>query len=182
MLQSGLATGYTESRRRTQPRKRHAAELLLEQHRAAMLRYARRICGDRATAEDVLQISMLRAWRNASSLRNPAAIQAWLATIVRREAARMLASSSYTTVSIDCVQEAELVVSPSVNEADLADLRARIAALPSIYREPLIMQVVFGCSVDEISQRLNIKIGTVLSRLSRARDSLREAYKGASTS
>ena len=141
-----------------------------------MLRHARRICGNMAAAEDVVQISMFRAWQNAAALRNPAATRAWLATIVRREAARMFAPSGYTTLSLDCVADAELPVASTSNDAELADLHDRIAALPSIYSEPLILQVVVGYSVDEISRRLNLKLGTVLSRLSRARDSLRESY------
>lgn len=61
---------------------------LAETHRKDLYKYAYRLSGDSHTAEDLVQDSLLRAWRSLDKLKQPAAIKDWLKTIVRRENAR----------------------------------------------------------------------------------------------
>jgi RNA polymerase sigma-70 factor (ECF subfamily) len=66
-----------------------------------MYRYAAWLCRDRTIAEDVVQESLLRAWKSLDSLREDAAAKHWLLTIVRRENARYFERRRLETVDVD---------------------------------------------------------------------------------
>jgi len=139
-----------------------------------MYRYAAWLSRDRTIAEDVVQESLLRAWKSLDSLRDEAAAKHWLLTIVRRENARYFERRRLETVDVDNLtpsQEALLVSQP--NE-ELDDMRAAIYRLEDDYREPLVLQVLMGYSTNEIAELMGMKQGAVLTRLHRARHKLRD--------
>jgi len=80
-----------------------------------MYRYAAWLCRDKAIAEDVVQESLLRAWKSLDALRDAAAAKQWLLTIVRRENARYFERRRLETVDLDNLtpsQEALLAEAP----------------------------------------------------------------------
>jgi len=136
--------------------------------------YAHRLAGDRHTAEDLVQESLLRAWRSLEQLQSLPAAKAWLYRIVRRENARRYARAH--PQPNDTLPEA---IAERRSHYDTGTeafvLRRALRALPSQYREPLVLQVLRGHSQQEIAERFGRNRATVGTRLFRARQRLRAA-------
>jgi RNA polymerase sigma-70 factor, ECF subfamily len=141
---------------------------------ADLYRFAYSLCRDRFGAEDLVQEALSRAWRSWESLREPAAMKAWLFTIVRNEHARTFARKRVELVDAD-VYELDL---PDLSAPAGAGPDALLAALPLAYREPLVLQVLGGFSCREIAEMLHTSEGAVMTRLSRARQALRAHIAG----
>ena len=77
---------------------------LLEMLRPDLLRFAFWLARDRAVAEDVVQETLIRAWKSREELKDPAAARPWLFTIVRREHARLYERKRLPTVDVDEVE------------------------------------------------------------------------------
>jgi RNA polymerase sigma-70 factor (ECF subfamily) len=149
---------------------------LFESMRPDLLRFAHWLARDRALAEDIVQESMLRAWRSRDALKDQAAARAWLLTIVRREHARLYERKRLELVALDDGIEPEGMPSPPGPDSEIDSLRGAILKLPLEYREPLIMQVLGGFSTAEIAEELSLSSTAVLTRLFRARNKLRSLY------
>jgi RNA polymerase sigma-70 factor, ECF subfamily len=150
-------------------------EALCQSLRPDLLRFAFWLSRDRAMAEDVVQESMLRAWKAQDSLLNEAAAKPWLLTIVRRECARLFERKRFVTVDIDELVAKEEPTLAIAEEQDIGEMRAALFKLPDEYREPLLLQVLMGYSTAEIARELNLSNAAVLTRLFRARQQLRAA-------
>ena len=149
---------------------------LLEMLRPDLLRFAFWLARDRAVAEDVVQETMIRAWKSREELKDPAAARPWLFTIIRREHARLYERKRLPTVDVD---ELEALGDPALasdGDAGLDDLRRAIMQLPDDYREPLVLQVLGGLSTAERASELKLTQPAVLTRLFRARNRLRVIY------
>ena len=118
----------------------------------------------------------MRAWRSLDSLNDEKAAKSWLITILRRENARRFERKQFDTVDIDDVSVHDETQDA---EGDVHDreLHRLLGGLSDEYREPLVLQLIFGFSGDEISQQLNLNKNTVMTRLFRARNQLREALE-----
>jgi RNA polymerase sigma-70 factor (ECF subfamily) len=155
----------------------HELARLLESFRPDLLRFAFWLARDRTVAEDVVQETMLRAWRARAELRNTTAIRPWLLTIVRREHARLHERKRLPTVDLDeYVANQDMALALYDADPEIADLRRAILALPDEYREPIVLQVLGGFSTGEIASELGLSVPAVLTRLFRARNKLREMY------
>ncbi len=150
-------------------------QALCQSLRPDLLRFAFWLSRDRATAEDVVQESMLRAWKAQDSILDEKATKPWLLTIIRREYARTFERKRIVTVDVDELVAREEPMLAAVEDQDLRDVRAALLKLPDEYREPLILQVLMGYSTAEIASELNLSGPAVLTRLFRARKQLREA-------
>jgi RNA polymerase sigma-70 factor, ECF subfamily len=150
-------------------------QALCQSLRPDLLRFAFWLSRDRALAEDVVQESMLRAWKAQDSLLDEAAAKPWLLTIIRREYARTFERKRLQTQDVDELIAKEEPMLAAAEEQDLSDVRAAILKLPDEYREPLVLQVLMGYSTAEIAQELNLSGPAVLTRLCRARRQLRTA-------
>ncbi len=159
------------------PRRRRF-EQLCEPLRADLFRFAFWLARDRSIAEDVVQETLLRAWRSLDSLTDDGAAKPWLLTIARREHARLFERKRLDTVSVDALTIAEDPALARTDDHESADIHAAILALPDDYREPLVLQVLMGYSTDEIADQLGLTNGAVLTRLCRARQKLRSAVLG----
>lgn len=147
------------------------------------LSLARWLTGNAADAEDVVQEACLRAFGAIASIQNANA-RAWLLAIVRNTAFSWMAKnrpkSIVTTDDAGLFEQAGLEMaepqaSPEamlIKKADAAQLHNAIAALPLAYREVLVLREIEDLSYREISKVLSIPVGTVMSRLARARSSL----------
>ncbi len=140
-----------------------------------LYRYAYWLSGDRACAQDLVQETFLRAWRRFDSLRDEKAAQGWLMTILRREHARGFAQPRLNLVEED--PEAAAIQLDALRPEIMA-MRKAVLQLPQRYREPLVLQVLEGYSLQEIAARLNLPANTVATRLFRARARLRRMLSG----
>jgi RNA polymerase sigma-70 factor (ECF subfamily) len=147
---------------------------LAELYSTDLYRYAMWICGNDALAKDLVQETFLRAWRALDRLKDVTAAKGWLITILRREFARTFERKVPRFTNVD-----ELVVA---DEAELGPderaerelLRAGILQLAPKYRDPLLLQVVFGHSCAEIAEQLEISQSAVMTQLFRAREKLKK--------
>ena len=142
-------------------------------------RFARWLTGSAVDAEDVVQESCLRAMSGASKF-NGGSPKAWLIAIVRNTAFTWMARNRpRDLVLTDDLESAErassdapLAASPEaevIARADAAMLRAAITALPAPFREALVMREFNDMSYREIAEATGAPVGTVMSRLARAR-------------
>ena len=148
-------------------------QALCQSLRPDLLRFAFWLSRDRAVAEDVVQETMLRAWKARDSLLDEGAAKPWFLTIIRREFARTFERKRLPAVDIDELIRAEEPSLAATEESDLAEMRAAIFKLPDEYREPLVLQVLMGYSTAEIARELGLSGPAVLTRLFRARHQLR---------
>ena len=139
-----------------------------------MYRYAAWLSRDRSVAEDVVQESLLRAWKSLDALRDDGAAKPWLLTIVRRENARYFERRRLETVDVDDLSPAQEALLAEEPDEQLDALRESIFELDDDYREPLVLQVLLGYSTKEIGELMGLKQGAVLTRLHRARLKLKE--------
>ena len=147
-------------------------EKLINEFSSDLYRYALWLCGDRATAEDLVQETFMRAWRSIDSLKNRDSVKGWLFTILRRENARLHERQRPETSQIDTAQLEDINHYDTSTEAFV--LRRALARLASDYREPLVLQVLGGFSCEEIAHMLDMSVSAVMTRVFRARKTLRE--------
>jgi RNA polymerase sigma-70 factor (ECF subfamily) len=169
-LKSGDSTMMERSRSKPGRARFQALCLAL---RPDLLRFAFWLCRDHALAEDVVQESMLRAWKSQDSLEDEKAAKPWLLTIVRRELARTFERKRLNTVNVEDMVALEDPALAAGDQAELAEMRTAIFKLPQEYREPLVLQALMGYSTSEIANELNLSLPAVLTRLFRARHQLR---------
>ena len=152
--------------------KHSAFQGLVKSYSAELYRYAYWLSRDRFAAEDLVQETFARAWIAWGTLRDTRAAKSWLYTILRNEHARLFERKRIETVDeqdLDSLQDQRT----GSASADL-EMREALHALPLAYREPLLLQVLGGFSCDEIAQMMELSVGAVMTRLSRARMVLRK--------
>jgi RNA polymerase sigma-70 factor (ECF subfamily) len=155
----------------TKSREQRFEDLVLRYH-ADLYRYAHWLSGNTATAEDLLQDVFLRAWSALDTLRDSDAAKSWLITITRRENARRFERyrPEQSDVDMDTLPAHETA---SDTNTESLILRRAIADLDETYREPLLLQVLGGYRCEEIGDLLGLSPGAVMTRLFRARATLR---------
>jgi len=146
-------------------------ERTVRAYSADLYRYAYWLCRDRFVAEELVQESFARAWKGWHELREPGAVKPWLIAILRNERARMYARKQLPMADED-VSELEIPDLPSLGEN--LDLKRQLERLPLAYREPLLLQVLGGFSCGEIATMLETSEGAIMTRLTRARQALRQ--------
>ena len=150
---------------------------LFESYRVDLTRFALWLARDPTVAEDLVQETLLRAWRSRGALREQTAVRPWLFTIARREYARLYERKRLPLVDIhECELQEDEALARYDEDPEIDDLRRAILRLPDEYRIPLIMQVLGGLSTAEIAAELKLSGAAVLTRLYRARNRLRELY------
>ena len=146
---------------------------LISQYATDLYRYAYWLAGNREVAEDLVQDTLLRAWKSAHKLNDPKAVKSWLFTIVRRENARRFERKQAEFSDTPVTELAEKQASYDTSTEAFV-LRQAIHELPQEYREPLLLQVIHGYSQKEIAEHLGISTAGAGTRLFRARQKLRE--------
>ncbi len=142
-----------------------------------LFRYAFWLCHDRQIAEDLVQETFLRAWKALDSLKEEKAAKAWLITILRRENARRFERKQFDLVDIETTAVPDRKTPGMEQKMENEWLRRHIADLAPEYREPLLLQVIGGFSGEEIAGILDLNKNTVMTRLFRARNQLKEAME-----
>jgi RNA polymerase sigma-70 factor (ECF subfamily) len=159
-------------------------ESLVLPHREALLGYALALTQNTDEAEDLVQETTLRALRGFDSFRADGPMRAWLLAILRnlfinhyRSRKRMPAS-----LALDALENPDPFL-PSVpgpermvfSRLEGDAIRVAVSRLPDDYRRVLLCSDVQGMTYQEISQQLGLPVGTVRSRLSRARSRIRRS-------
>ena len=150
-------------------------EALVKALHRDVYRYAYWLTRDSQVTEDLVQETFLRAWRALDSLKDEKATKSWFITILRRENARRFERKRF---EMSEYQEASITDTQSTSteqEIEHYWLREKIAQMPEEYREPLVLQVIGGFSGEEIADILSLNKNTVMTRLFRARNQLKEA-------
>lgn len=150
-------------------------EALVKALHADLYRYAYWLCHDKHIAEDLVQETFLRAWRALDSLKDEKAAKSWLITILRRENARRFERKRFDMSEYEEATITDVKATSSEQEIENYWLREKIAQMPEEYREPLVLQIIGGFSGDEIATMLSLNKNTVMTRLFRARNQLKEA-------
>jgi RNA polymerase sigma-70 factor (ECF subfamily) len=150
-------------------------------HLDAAYNLARWLIGNERDAEDVTQEACLRAFKFFDGFRGGDA-RAWLLTIVRRSAWTWLRSNRRHEEAVEFDEELhggiDVSASPEVSlirAGDVDAVRQAIATLPAVFREVLVLRELEDCSYKEIADIAGVPIGTVMSRLTRARRQLQAA-------
>lgn len=152
-------------------------------HLPAAYNLARWICRNEADAADVVQEALMRALQYFDSYRGGDA-RAWLLQIVRNSAHSWIGSNrpagrvSLVETELDTAEDAEDPMSTVAAQAEAAGLRRAIAQLPLEQREVLVLREFEDLSYRQIADITDTPIGTVMSRLSRARDQLAAIVRG----
>ena len=176
MKQGRIATTSDDQRR--------AFEAEALPHLDTVYRVALRLAGSESQADDLTQETMLRAFRSWHQFKSGTNVRAWLLTILRHTFINEYRRTRRAGVTLDVSEVEEFRVFPDVQEADpegrffdqIVDdevLRA-IDALPEEFREALVLSDVEDLSYAQIAKVLEVPIGTVKSRLFRARRALQK--------
>ena len=140
-------------------------------------RYARALAGDRAAADDLVQDTLERAWAKLHLYRRGTDLRAWLFTVMHNVYVNQLRAARPVAQLDEDMPE----LSQPGRESDgleLRDLDLAIRRLPPDQREVLLLVVLEDMRYDEAAGTLGILIGTVMSRLARAREKLRAMLSG----
>jgi len=148
------------------------------EHIPRLRRYARALLGDRYAADDLVQDTLERAWNKFHLWRPGSDLRAWLFTIMHNVFVNQIRSKRS---EIEKTMEELPVVAVRATQSDsleIADVERALRALPDEQREVLILVAIEEMTYDEVSRALAIPIGTVMSRLSRARERMRRLIAG----
>jgi RNA polymerase sigma factor (sigma-70 family) len=140
-------------------------------------RYARALVGERSSADDLVQDTLERAWAKLHLYRRGTDLRAWLFTVMHNVHVNRVRATRLNDPLED--EMPELAQRGTQPDALLVrDLDRAIARLPADQRAVLLLVTLEEMSYEEVARTLGIPIGTVMSRLSRAREKLRAMMLG----
>jgi RNA polymerase sigma-70 factor (ECF subfamily) len=136
-------------------------------------RYARALTGERTAADDLVQDTLERAWTKLHLWRSGSDLRAWLFTIMHNVHVNQVRSRGAPTLPID-EDMPDAPVRPTQSDLlEVRDVEAALRRLPVEQREVLLLVALEHLSYQQSADTLGIPIGTVMSRLARARERLR---------
>jgi len=140
-------------------------------HAGSLLRFALRLTRNAATAEDLVQETLLLAWRGFHQLEGGANARAWLFRILihAHYGQNRKARARPRTVALSAAD------SVGRTDAEFLEVTQALDRLALDHRTVLLLAVVEGFTCREIGEILGVPMGTVMSRLSRAREAMRES-------
>lgn len=141
-------------------------------------RYARALLGDRAAADDLVQDTLERAWRRLAQWRAGSDLRAWLFSIMHNLRVDQLRRPVLPTQALDDDSEQAPSRPTQSDQLELLDLEAALRQLPDEQRAVLLLVALEEMSYAEVAAALDIPLGTVMSRLSRGRERLRQIMDG----
>jgi RNA polymerase sigma-70 factor (ECF subfamily) len=139
-------------------------------------RYAIALVGDVSTADDLVQDCIERAWKNRSTMKDERAVFAWLRVILHNaniDRVRLRRRRPEETESLDTVSETLSNGAASDELALSMDMVRAMNRLTVEHRQVLLLVALESLSYREVADELGVPIGTVMSRLGRARERLR---------
>jgi RNA polymerase sigma-70 factor (ECF subfamily) len=162
------------------PGSRPNVEQLVDEHYASLYRYAYRLSGSAVDAEDLTQDTFCQAQRKLAQLRDGARAKGWLFSILRNAYLhRVRAHKHAPVVSLDGVGELPERLPEPLPEVDPDCLQHVLNELPEVFRTPLVLYYFEDFSYREIAEQMEVPLGTVMSRLARAKAHLRSRLEAA---
>lgn len=149
--------------------------VLIHEHAPALYRIAYRLVGDCHDAEDVVQETLRSAWKSRETFECGRGQRAWLAAILRRRVIdRWRRTSTRPMLVGDGVLEVPVSANDPTTNEFTDEMQQALSQLPPELRESLLLVVVGELTHQETADALGVPLGTVLSRVSRARQRLRK--------
>ena len=149
----------------------------LDQLIPRLRRYARALTGERAVADDLVQDTLERAWSKLHLWRSGSDLRAWVFTIMHNTYMNQVRGRN--PVHLVPIDDEALEMAAHGTQTDpfeIRDLDAALRRLPDDQREVLLLIALEGLSYEDAARALAIPVGTVMSRLSRARERLRSDW------
>ncbi len=147
---------------------------LIDDHLDAVYRYAYRLTGAVQDAEDLTQQVFLLAQQRLDQLREVERARGWLCTILRNCFLRMVQQTQpVPATNVGLNMESVPAEDVSGRAVDSDELQAALDELPAEFRVVVAMYYFEDCSYREIAEKLDLPMGTVMSRLARAKGHLR---------
>jgi RNA polymerase sigma-70 factor (ECF subfamily) len=151
---------------------------LIIEHIPRLRRYARALVGDRYIADDLVQDTLERAWNKFYLWRPGSDLRAWLFTIMHNVFVNQARRRRYETEQTVEEMPAVAARGTQAQQLELQDVDRALRILPAEQREVVLLVAVEELSYKEVSRALDVPIGTVMSRLSRARERMRHVLGG----
>jgi RNA polymerase sigma-70 factor (ECF subfamily) len=159
---------------------------LVDRHGASLFRLAFLLVGNGADAEDVVQETLMGAFRHLNRFRGHSSVKTWLRAILTNQAAMQRRTRVRRKVVALLDEEGDSAALEEVPEAGSAveqtdarlDVQAVLSALSPEHRQVIVLREYEGMSYQEIAEVLGVPHGTVESRLFRAREHLKQLLKG----
>ena len=140
--------------------------------------FAVSLCGNATRADDLVQETLVKAWANHSSFEPGTNLRAWLYTILRNEFYSQMRKKAREIEDSDGALAARLAVHPGQQgHMDMVDFRNALSLLPDDQREALILVGATGFSYEEAAEVCGCAVGTIKSRVSRARSRLADVLQ-----
>jgi RNA polymerase sigma-70 factor (ECF subfamily) len=148
-------------------------------HLGPLRRYARALMKDRTEADDLVQDSVARALSRAHCFQPGTNLRAWLFTIMHNVHVNTI-RQRVTRPEGASDEALGRLVSPANQDdrVELRDMARALDTLPPEQRQVLLLVALEGLKYDEVATVLEVPVGTVMSRLSRAREALRRQLSG----
>lgn len=145
-------------------------DAVMRENFASVSAYARTATSHRHIAEEAVQETFIRAWRYWPTFRNESTVISWLITICRRVIIDLVQKE---TTAVELPQE----IADRHDDYELTALQELVSHLPLPQREVIVLCAFLGFDYETAASTLNIPVGTVRSRLARARESLGNELK-----
>jgi RNA polymerase sigma-70 factor (ECF subfamily) len=156
------------------PASQRTVQKLVEEHYVSLYRYAFRLSGTAADAEDLTQDTFCQAQLKLSQLRDPGCTRAWLFRILRNAYLHRIRSENHEQlVSLNEVEELAERLPGSLPPVEPEQLQQALNELPEPFRTPIILYYFEDFSYRDIAAQMDLPLGTVMSRLARAKAILR---------
>ena len=160
------------------PGRQRRIQELVEQHYQPLYRYAYRLSGSAADAKDLTQDAFCQAQLKLNQLRDPGRAKAWLFSILRNAYLHRVRTEKQHPLPLDLVGDVPDVLPESLPDVDPDQLQQALAELPEVYRTPILLYYFEEFSYRDIAEQMDLPIGTVMSRLARAKGWLRSRLLG----
>ncbi len=147
---------------------------LVDEHYVPLYRYAYRLSGSSADAEDLTQEAFCKAQLNFSQLRDPKRAKPWLFSILRNAYLHRVRDDRHlSVVPLEAVGDLAEPPPEPLPEIDPERLQQALDELPESFRTPIILYYFEDFGYRDIAEQMELPIGTVMSRLARAKAHLR---------
>lgn len=154
--------------------RKQSIQQLVQDHYEALYRFAYRLSGSGPEAEDLTQEAFCQASRNIAQLRDGSRAKAWLFSILRNAYLHKLRSSKrMQTLPPEALADLPERLPDPLPEIEPAQLQKALGELPEDFRTPLLLFYFEDFSYRDIAEQLQVPLGTVMSRLARAKAHLR---------
>jgi RNA polymerase sigma-70 factor, ECF subfamily len=147
---------------------------LVDEHYMSLYRYACRLTGSADEAWDLTQDAFCQAQQKFHQLREPSKARSWLFSILRNAYLhRLRATKHEAVVSLEWIGDLAEPAADPLPEVDPDQLQHALDELPEVYKTPIILYYFEEFSYRDIAEQMELPIGTVMSRLARAKAHLR---------